>query len=115
MKKSLLLIAPLALLLLAAGFAPAVAGEPAPSVAVQDLAATSAACPQQSLVPTVDALSVAPAGQSVAEPLLAARPPCPVVRCLFSPCTQNSECTAAPGGSCNLYCTHPKAGCCVYP
>ncbi len=35
------------------------------------------------------------------------------VFCVSSPCRKNSECTAAPGGTCNLVC--PKNGCCVYP
>jgi hypothetical protein len=115
MKKSLLRIIPLALLLLSATMAPAVAGEPAPAPAVQPaVAAAPAGCAQQSVDPVAGALGVAPAVQSVPAPLFASHP-CPVVRCLYSPCTQNSQCTAAPGGTCNLYCTHPKAGCCAYP
>lgn len=113
--KPLLRIAPLALLLLFSTLAPAAAGEPAPAPAAQPAAAEApAGCPQQSVDPVADALGVAPAFRSVPAPLFASHP-CPVVRCLYSPCTHSSECTAAPGGSCSLYCTHPKAGCCTYP
>ena len=115
MTKSLLRIAPLALSLLSAALAPAVAGEPAPAPAVVQpaQAETPAACPQDLLAPAAGALSLAPSGASAPEPLFAA--PCPVVRCLYSPCTRDNECTAFPGGSCALYCNHPKAGCCTYP
>ena len=32
--------------------------------------------------------------------------------CATSPCTQQSDCTAAPNGRCDFAC--PGAGCCVY-
>jgi hypothetical protein len=124
MKKSLLGIAFLAVLLLAAALAPASAGGPAPATpqAVQPVqpawAQTPAGCAPQAVAPAAGGQSVAPAvaGLTAPEPLFAAAGvPCPIVRCAFSPCTQSNECTAAPGGSCNLYCNHPKQGCCVYP
>lgn len=40
-------------------------------------------------------------------------PPDCQVLCATSPCTSNSECTAAPNGHCRLAC--PGKGCCVYP
>jgi hypothetical protein len=46
-------------------------------------------------------------------PALRAAPSTCQVFCVSSPCHKNSECRAAPGGSCNLAC--PKTGCCVYP
>jgi hypothetical protein len=42
----------------------------------------------------------------------ASRPTCSVF-CVSSPCSKDSDCTDAPGGSCSLAC--PKVGCCVYP
>lgn len=42
----------------------------------------------------------------------ASRPVCQVF-CVSSPCSKDSDCTAAPGGTCSLAC--PKTGCCVYP
>ena len=56
------------------------------------------------LIPTL-LLGVAPA--------LQAAPEVCSVFCVESPCKKDSECTARPGGSCNLAC--PKTGCCVYP
>lgn len=46
-------------------------------------------------------------------PALKADPQVCQVFCVSSPCQKNSDCTAAPGGTCNLAC--PKTGCCVYP
>lgn len=46
-------------------------------------------------------------------PALKAAPPTCQVFCVSSPCSKASQCTAAPGGTCNLAC--PKNGCCVYP
>lgn len=119
MKKSLLTIAPLTFLLLAAALAPAVAGEPAPAVApaVQPAPdAMSAGCAQPAVAPAAGNQSLAPslAGLSAPAPLFVVAP-CPQVRCFTSFCTQSSECTAAPSGKCNLFCTHPKSGCCLYP
>jgi hypothetical protein len=34
------------------------------------------------------------------------------VFCVTSPCSSNSDCTAAPNGRCNFACPH--TGCCVY-
>lgn len=42
-----------------------------------------------------------------------ADPPTCQVFCVTSQCSNNNQCNAAPGGSCNLAC--PKVGCCVYP
>ncbi len=46
-------------------------------------------------------------------PALRADPP-PICEplCITSPCSTNSDCTAAPNGKCNLVC--PGAGCCEY-
>jgi hypothetical protein len=40
-----------------------------------------------------------------------AQPVCQVF-CVTSPCSSNSDCTAAPNGRCNFAC--PQTGCCVY-
>ena len=56
------------------------------------------------LIPTL-LLGIAPA--------LKAAPPTCQVFCVTTPCKKSSDCTAAPGGTCNLAC--PKTGCCVYP
>jgi len=32
--------------------------------------------------------------------------------CVTTPCSANSDCTAAPGGRCDFAC--PGSGCCVY-
>ena len=48
-----------------------------------------------------------------AVPALQADPPVCQVFCVYSTCQKNSDCTAMPGGTCNLAC--PKTGCCVYP
>ena len=45
-------------------------------------------------------------------PALQADPPVCNPFCVTSPCSSNSDCTAAPGGRCNFAC--PKTGCCVY-
>ena len=45
-------------------------------------------------------------------PALQADPPVCSVFCVTSPCSSNSDCTAAPGGRCNFAC--PQTGCCVY-
>jgi hypothetical protein len=45
-------------------------------------------------------------------PLFAERPGTCQVFCVTSQCSRDSQCTAAPNGSCNLAC--PKVGCCVY-
>lgn len=37
---------------------------------------------------------------------------CPDIGCFSGYCRTASDCTAAPGGTCNLFC--PKRGCCVY-
>lgn len=46
-------------------------------------------------------------------PVLDAKPTTCQVFCVSSPCQKDSNCTDAPGGTCNLVC--PKTGCCVYP
>ena len=116
MKKSLLWIAPFALLLLAAVLAPAVPATAGDDTPAAQPAAASADCAQETaLAPAAGVESVALAELFAPAPLPAAPQPCPVVRCLYSPCTTNAECTAMPGGTCNLYCTKPKQGCCTYP
>jgi hypothetical protein len=61
-----------------------------------------------SLIPLTFALmlSIGVTTQSSAAP-----PECEPL-CVTSPCTQNSDCTAAPGGRCDFVC--PQKGCCVY-
>jgi hypothetical protein len=40
--------------------------------------------------------------------------PCPRIGCVDGGfCKQDRDCTAAPGGVCNLFC--PSMGCCSYP
>ncbi|HVR99933.1 MAG TPA: hypothetical protein VMW27_25130 [Thermoanaerobaculia bacterium] len=43
---------------------------------------------------------------------VAAEPPTCEVLCVTSPCSKNSDCNAAPNGTCNFVC--PRTGCCEY-
>jgi hypothetical protein len=39
---------------------------------------------------------------------------CPLIGCVNDQyCRRDRDCTAAPGGACDLFC--PTRGCCVYP
>jgi hypothetical protein len=117
-KKVLLGLAPLLLgLLLSAGAA--VAGDPVASV---PLAPQSAVAAPACLTQQAPALAVAGEAQAPAaldlflpEALQAAPSPCPLIGCLDDNgyCRRDSDCNAAPGGVCNLFC--PRQGCCGYP
>lgn len=48
----------------------------------------------------------------VPQPLNSQGPGTCQVLCVTSPCSSNSECTAAPNGRCDFAC--PGTGCCVY-
>ena len=79
----------------------AVAGDLAPALVI---------APAPAMTPTAPApleLDLfAPAPQAVAI--------CPKIGCVNDQyCRRDSNCTAAPGGVCNLFC--PTQGCCSYP
>jgi hypothetical protein len=52
-------------------------------------------------------------GLALGASFASAAPPTCQVFCVTTQCSRDSQCMAAPGGTCNLAC--PKVGCCVYP
>jgi hypothetical protein len=106
MKKTLLCSGLLLLgLMLGAGMAVAA---PVPGVPEAPLCAVQAPSPLPAVVavqaPTVDLFL--PASQPAAI--------CPLIGCVNDQyCRRDRDCTAAPGGVCNLFC--PTQGCCSYP
>jgi hypothetical protein len=108
MRKLASWIAPLVLLLAAAAVAPALAGEaPVAPAAVAAPAAAPVLCPA---APAAQAQRGTPLAGLAPEPLFAAI--C-TVQCVNTSCRRDSDCTAAPNGSCVFAC--PKVGCCSYP
>jgi hypothetical protein len=107
MKKALRCSVPLLLgLVLGTGMAVAEDLGVAPSQAPQS-AVKAPVCESQppAQAPTLDELFTPPA-----EPAA----PCPRIGCGGDQfCKQDRDCTAAPGGVCNLFC--PSMGCCSYP
>jgi hypothetical protein len=93
-------------LLLALGLASAVTAAPAPA-----LVKAPALCSEGNLS-SADVQEPAQSDLFAPEPVDQSRPIC-LVTCVDEPCQKNSDCTARPGGSCQLAC--PKNGCCVYP
>ena len=69
----------------------------------------------------VEAPSPVPAVAAVQAPAVDLFPPapqpaaiCPLIGCANDQyCRRDRDCTAAPGGVCNLFC--PTQGCCSYP
>ena len=109
MRKLTSWIAPLVLLLAAAVIAPAWAGEaPVAPAALAAPAAASALCPAAPAAQTQR--GTPPLAGLAPEPLFAAI--C-TVQCVNTSCRRDSDCTAAPNGSCVFAC--PKVGCCAYP
>lgn len=96
-----------------AGSAPVGAGSP---VNVE------AQCPALAAVPAVAMVApdtaVAPALGELAPDLFTPAPSlaaiCPLIGCADDVyCRRDRDCTAAPGGTCRLFC--PTRGCCAYP
>jgi hypothetical protein len=101
MKKALRYSVPLVLgLLLGAGMA--VAADLAPQ-SPQPTVAAAPACETQA--PAIaDLFTPEPQPEAI----------CPLIGCVNDEyCRRDRDCTAAPGGVCNLFC--PTRGCCSYP
>lgn len=95
-------------LLLATGLA--FAADPAPALPQAPV------CDAQAPAPTfaVQNAAQAPAALDLFTPEALPAAICPKIGCVNDQyCRRNSDCTAAPGGVCNLFC--PTQGCCAYP
>jgi hypothetical protein len=107
--KTLHAIAPLFLVLALGVGIPSTAADTsvAPAVPGIEAACTTGSSPLFAEPAAAPAAPTAPA----TDPLFASPPVCNPF-CVTSPCTRNSDCTAAPNGRCNFAC--PQTGCCVY-
>jgi hypothetical protein len=104
MKKALLYSLPLVLAwFLGAGMAAAVdlnVAVPTPAVTAPPVCATQG----QAAEAAVELFAPQPKTAAI----------CPLIGCVDDDsCRRDRDCTAAPGGVCNLFC--PTRGCCAYP
>jgi hypothetical protein len=110
MKKNVLRCSVPLILALVLGTGMAVAGDLAPAVPQPAVTALVCAAPAPAVAEAIQAPAVAdlftPAPQTAAI--------CPLIGCANDEyCRRDRDCTAAPGGVCNLFC--PTKGCCAYP
>jgi uncharacterized membrane protein len=67
---------------------------------------------RNTLLRTALAFALALGSMLLSAPAPSEAGPCPRIGCPSGFCKQDSDCTAAPGGTCNHFC--PSMGCCVY-
>ena len=93
-----------ALLLLTLMLGTGLAAAAVPSLPSSVCAAPVAAVTAPQAPPTVDLFAPEPQSAAI----------CPLIGCANDEyCRRDRDCTAAPGGVCNLFC--PTKGCCSYP
>jgi len=111
MKKTLRYFVPLIFgWVLATGMA--VAADPQPTLLPAPQPAVAAAAVSELLLMTPAAKPAAEIDLFTPKPQPAAI--CPEIGCVNDQyCRRDRDCTAAPGGVCNLFC--PTRGCCAYP
>ena len=111
-RKALLCSVPLLLALVLATGA-AFAG-PAPLPQTPQPAVAAPACEAQAPAFAVAEAAQAPAPLELFMPESQQAATCPLIGCVDDQyCRRDRDCTAAPGGTCNLFC--PTRGCCAYP
>jgi hypothetical protein len=111
MKKTLRYFVPL-ILGWVLGTGMAIAGEPKLALppAPQPAVVTAAVCETPSSAPGTTAAVETDLFTPEPQPMAI----CPLIGCVDGEsCRRDRDCTAAPGGVCNLFC--PTRGCCSYP